>query len=85
MKASVFDTYVPRKEGGVMHFDIVVPVNTTFEDVQKFGLLYLTEKKQGSQPLTTKECRFCHIGTATDAMKQDIVQKGYHIIEIDGC
>jgi len=85
MKASVFDTYVPRKEGGVMHFDIVVPENTTFEDVQKFGKLYLTKKEQHLQPLTTKECRFCHIATATDTMQQDFKQKGYHIIELEGC
>jgi len=25
MKVAVYDTYVPKKSGGIMHFDIIVP------------------------------------------------------------
>lgn len=85
MKASVFDTYVTKTTGTVMHFDIVVPEGTTFNHVQLYGVQYLTQKGQGSQQLSTNECKFCHIEEATPKMEQDIQEKGYHIIEMEGC
>lgn len=85
MKASVFDTYVKRKNGHTMHFDIVVPEKTSFETVQGFGYKYLETRGEAGQPLTSKECRFCHIEIATPAMIDDFEKQGYHIIEMEGC
>lgn len=33
LKVSVYDTYVPQKQGGVMHFDILVDANE--KDLEK--------------------------------------------------
>lgn len=85
MKASVFDTYVERKDGGVMHFDIVVPTDTPDETVLGFGREYLSAKGQAGQRITTQECTFCHIEDATPAVAADIRAKGYSIIEMQGC
>jgi hypothetical protein len=85
MKAAVFDTYVPKKEGGLMHFDIIVPESTPVALVHSFGKAYLNEKEQASQPLTTQECWFCHIEQATDEMLAAFAQKGYYILEMQGC
>jgi Domain of unknown function (DUF2024) len=76
MKVSVYDTYVKKKDGTVMHFDILVPDNE--KD-------YLATKGQAGQPLTSKECRFCHIEQADKDMEQAIASKGYFIIEMQGC
>ncbi|MBW8682818.1 DUF2024 family protein [Chitinophaga rhizophila] len=86
MKVSVFDTYVTRKDGAIMHFDILVP--SDLRDVDKihtFGREYLTRKGQEGQPLTTNECRFCHIEEADDNVVADITAHGYSIIEMQGC
>ena len=67
MKVAVWDTYVSRKDGSIMHFDIIAP-----EDIQdpitihQYGKEYLKTKGQEAQPLTSKECRFCHIENGID-------------------
>ena len=36
MKVAVYDTYVPRKSGGIMHFDVLVPEGLPYEKVLEF-------------------------------------------------
>lgn len=86
MKIAVWDTYVTKKDGGIMHFDILVPPEIKDAGVvYDYGRKYLAEKKQEGQELDAKECNFCHIGEATTEMKNSIAGKGYHIIEMEGC
>lgn len=86
MKVAVWDTYVTKKDGSLMHFDIVAPAEDKNEEViHNFGREYLAQKAQEGQPLTAKECRFCHIEAATGEMVADIGRQGYHIIEMQGC
>ncbi|RYG42940.1 MAG: DUF2024 family protein [Chitinophagaceae bacterium] len=86
MKVAVYDTYVTKKDGTIMHFDILVPdtVSDT-EIIYGFGKKYLLHKNQEGQPLSTSECRLCHIEEATENMVQDIKQQGFSIIEMQGC
>jgi hypothetical protein len=85
MKVSVYDTYVTKKDGSIMHFDILVPEELKDElTVHRFGQEYLKSKGQEGQPLTSKECRFCHVEKATEKIHADIAEKGYSIIEIEG-
>jgi Domain of unknown function (DUF2024) len=86
MKVAVWDTYVRKLDNKVMHFDIIVP--TELKDEQKiytFGKEYLQSKNQAEQPLDSKECQFCHIETASDAMIESINLKGYYILEMQNC
>lgn len=86
MTVAIWDTYVKRQNGTIMHFDIIVP--STLKDEQKilaFGAAYLQEKKIVSPSLTTKECQFCHIEQASSTMINTITQKGYDIIELENC
>lgn len=85
MKIAVFDTYVSKKDGGIMHFDILVPEHETVEKVLAYGRMYLSVKGQKGQPITSKECRFCHIEKATDDVAYNIGMNGYSIIEMEGC
>ncbi len=86
MKIAVYDTYVTKKDGTVMHFDILVPDHLKDEiAIHRFGKEYLKSKGQEGQPLSGKECRFCHVEQATDTMLADIHAKGYTIIEMEGC
>lgn len=85
MQAAVFDTYVTKKEGGLMHFDIIVPQYTPVDRVILFGQDYLNRRGQMGQPLTTNECQFCHIEQATEPMQEAFNEKGHFILEMQGC
>jgi len=86
MKVSVFDTYVTKKNGNIMHFDILVPTGLDNEQqVHDYGRQYLAQKGQAGQPLSTSECRFCHIEEATADIVEEITRQGYSIIEMQGC
>lgn len=86
MKVSVFDTYVRRADGRVMHFDILVP--DTEKDLAKihgYGHEYLKGKGEESAALGTRECSFCHVEQATPEIVQAIEARGYFIIEMENC
>ena len=86
MQVAVWDTYVTKTDGSVMHFDIIAPEQIEDEKIiHTFGKDYLQSKNQESQSLTARECGFCHIEKATDEMVLSIQQKGYYIIEMQNC
>ena len=85
MDIAVFDTYVKKSDGRIMHFDIIVPVGTNPEDVYRFGRDYLHAIGQGNQRLTYRECRFCHVEPASANVEREIEAKGYYIYEMEGC
>jgi hypothetical protein len=86
MKVAVWDTYVTKKDGSLMHFDIIAPAELKDEEtIYNYGRKYLITKDQEGQELTSKECTFCHIENATEAMISTIADKGYYIIEMQGC
>ncbi len=86
MEVAIWDTYVVRKNGLTMHFDIVVPTTIKNKEViYTFGKEYLQSKSEEGQPLSSKECRFCHIEQASTKMIESIHQKGYYIIEMQNC
>lgn len=86
MNVAVWDTYVVRKTGHIMHFDIIVPSDLKDrEQIFTFGKEYLQSKGEESQALNTRECRFCHIEQASPVMMEHIRKKGYYIIEMENC
>lgn len=85
MECAVFDTYVTKKDGGLMHFDIIVPVGTDSELVFGYGRQYLETKDEGEQPLDAKQCKFCHIEKAEPYVEKAIASNGYYILEMQGC
>ncbi|MEO0337906.1 MAG: DUF2024 family protein, partial [Bacteroidota bacterium] len=45
MKVAVWDTYVKRVDGRIMHFDIIVPADLKAEEtIYNFGKAYLEQK-----------------------------------------
>ena len=86
MKIAVWDTYVERENGKVMHFDILVPNMITDEQtVFNFGLEYLKTKPFQTSQLSAKECQLCHIEQATAEIISSIEKKGFSIIEMENC
>ena len=86
MKVAVWDTYVLREDGNLMHFDILVPNHVTDEEtIFNYGKTYLNDKPFKIGKLTSSECKFCHIEQATEAIINNIEKVGFHIIEMEHC
>lgn len=86
MEVAVWDTYVTKKDGRVMHFDIIAPSSVKDTAViYEYGRTYLKTKGQEGQPLTSKECRFCHVRSLQPQWEADIKKQGYFILEMENC
>lgn len=86
MKIAVWDTYVTRKDGKIMHFDILVDENVNdAEQVYEYGKLYLKSLNEEGQTLSSKECRFCHIDKAPIEVENQVRENGFSIIEMENC
>ena len=86
MKVAVWDTYVTKKDDSIMHFDIIVPAEIKDADIiYSYGKEYLKTKDQESQPLTSEECKFCHVETVKSNWEDEITSKGYFIYEMENC
>ncbi|WP_433832745.1 DUF2024 family protein [Flavobacterium anhuiense] len=86
MKIAVWDTYVTRKDGKIMHFDILVDENVNdAEQVYEYGKKYLKSVDQEGQALSSKECRFCHIDKAPIEVENQVRENGFSIIEMENC
>lgn len=86
MKVAVWDTYVSKEDGELMHFDIIVP--DSLKDpisVYSFGKEYLESKNMTGIILSQNECKFCHIETPTKEVFDAISTIGYYIKEMEGC
>ena len=86
MKVAVWDTYVAKSDGAIMHFDILAPESIKEQDIIfNFGKQYLEQKGETGSILTADECRLCHIETAPPQVVDDITANGFSIIEMENC
>lgn len=86
MKVAVWDTYVTKKDGSIMHFDIIAPEEMKDTAIiYGYGKEYLKTKMQEGQPLTSKECRFCHIESVRPQWAETIKKNGFYIYEMENC
>ena len=85
MKIDVYDTYVTKKDGSQMHFDILVKKGESYKHVLNYGQQYLKQKGQDGQQLSTEECEYCHMEDAKPITAREITKKGYAILEMEGC
>lgn len=86
MKVAVWDTYVTKKDGTIMHFDIIAPSEVKDAAViYEYGKEYLKTKRQEGQPLASEACRFCHIEAIKPQQEAGIREKGYYIYEMENC
>lgn len=86
MKVTVWDTYVQKKDGTIMHFDIIAPESITDTAIiYKFGNEYLATKNENGQPITANECRRCHVRDMQTQWENNIKTLGYFILEMENC
>ena len=89
MKIAVFDTYVRRPDGRRMHFDILVrdeAADKALDLVLSHGRRYLASKGLPDEiALSARECRFCHVESASEPVAAQIERNGFSIIEMENC
>ena len=85
MQCAVYDTYVTKKDGKIMHFDVIVEDSTPHDKAIQFGKEYLESVGQGEQKMTQEECQFCHVQEAPGIVEKSIREKGYYIQKMEGC
>jgi hypothetical protein len=85
MECAVYDTYVTKKDGKIMHFDVIVEASAPHEKAIEYGKEYLEQVGQGNQTMTQEECQFCHVQEAPPVVTKDIENRGYFIQKMEGC
>jgi Domain of unknown function (DUF2024) len=85
MECAVYDTYVTKKDGRIMHFDVIVEASTPHEKAIEYGQQYLSTAGENGQKMTSEECQFCHIQAAPPSVEKAIKQEGYWIQRMEGC
>ena len=83
MECAVYDTYVTKKDGKIMHFDVIVEASTPHEKAIEYGKEFLEQVGQGNQTMTQEECQFCQ--EAPPVVAKDIENRGYFIQKMEGC
>lgn len=85
-KIAVWDTYIRRENGQLMHFDILVPKEINDREiVLNYGMNYLKGKQIETESIRVSQCNFCHVESPTQQMMNDIHSDGYSIIELSNC
>ncbi|MCJ7637555.1 MAG: DUF2024 family protein [Nitrososphaeraceae archaeon] len=85
MQCAVYDTYVTKKDGKIMHFDVIVEASTPQEKAIEYGKEFLEQVGQGDRTMTQEECQFCHVQEAPPIVTKDIENRGYFIQKMEGC
>jgi Domain of unknown function (DUF2024) len=85
MECAVYDTYVTKKDGRIMHFDVIVEASTPHEKAIEYGIEFLQKADQGGQKMTQEGCPFCHIQEAPPMVEKSITDNGYYIQKMEGC
>ena len=58
MECAVYDTYVTKKDGRIMHFDVVVDASTTTPEGNRLRKEYPFTAGQGGKKWTQEECQY---------------------------
>ncbi|MFN7663560.1 MAG: DUF2024 family protein [Inhella sp.] len=86
MQISVYDTYVQRPDGRLMHFDILVPSDAADrETVLLYGRRYLQGKGLPPNELKAEKCNYCHMASASPDVEDAIAAQGFAILEMENC
>lgn len=85
MKVAVYDTHVLKKDGGKLHFDVIVPRlnrrNRCSVLVANISRLWVGKARPWPK-MNVSEHEFCRVEPATPEIEQVIQQHDYYIQEL---
>ena len=83
MNVAIWDTYIKRANGSVIHIDIVVPEEVKSEaTIYSYGQVYLSSIAEEGE-IDSDYCQYCHVEEPTTQMVNDINNKGFSIIRLE--
>ncbi len=85
MKVDVYDTYATSASRTTIHFDVLVPTETSSETAFAYARQWLDKVGLGDAELKQSRCNFCHSEKADARVVSDIETDGFHIIRMEGC
>lgn len=85
MKIDVYDTYARDNEGKKIHFDVLVESKTTKDQAYQYALEFIKSIGSNNISLEQNMCNFCHSELSDDHTTEEIKQKGYSILQMEGC
>ena len=85
MKHDVFDTYVTRTDGAMMHFDVLVPSKGDKQQASKYAEEWLRSIGVNFDQIQSSSCSFCHSEPTNPEFERAIKHKGYAILQLEGC
>lgn len=84
LKVAVWDTYVMKSNGHIMHFDIIVPENFRDQnEIYKYGEDFVKAKGQEQAAIDATRCQFCHIEEVSADISEAIANNGFYIQEME--
>ncbi len=84
MRLAIWDTYVSRDDGSVLHFDVVVPEShSNWAEVLKAACGYAAGRGIPDVRVTAEECRFCHWEDPDPVHLDAINEHGFAIIPLE--
>lgn len=84
MQVAVWDTYVKKQDGSVLHFDILVPADKKdAAAVFEFGKMHLAARNEPAGKLESEECQLCHIEDPGPEVLESIRRQGFYILEME--
>lgn len=84
MQVAVWDTYVKKEDGHVLHFDVIVPETQKNADkILGYAQRHCHDQGVVNPSITTDECQFCHLEAPSEEMVRNIEAQGHFILEMD--
>jgi len=86
MKITVWDIHAIKKDGGVVHFEIIVPADVkSITTIFRYCTKFFITKGMGKEPMSSVEYKIHQREAAPTKIMSVIKEKGYCIIEKEGC
>lgn len=85
MQLEIYNTYARDSDGGLIHFDVLVPSGTGQAIAREKATQWLNSVGQAAKLIRLDSCEFCHIEEATPEYDRQVNQQGYAILQMEGC
>ena len=85
MQLEIYNTYARGSDGGLMHFDVLVPAGTGQAIAREKATQWLDSVGLTANLIRLDSCDFCHVEEATPEYDRLVNHQGYAILQMDGC
>ena len=85
MRTAVYDTYYTSPSGKLLHFDVLVEHGVSQDDALQHARSWLNSIGETGDRLQQEKCNYCHSENAPEAIREEIENRGFYILQMEGC